>query len=94
MDFLLLVLGAEEFPSVPEPSNALIPLPPGQPDGDDGDGGDDDDDDDEEDQDEMEESDDGSGNETEMVVLDPDHVSGSYCLFNKKYLCPSTVYCS
>ena len=52
-------------------------LPPGQPGGDDddGDGGDDDDDEEEDGEEEMEDSEDASDNETEMVVLDPDHVS-------------------
>ena len=57
------------------PSNALMALPPGQPGGDGGDDDDDDDDDEEEDEEEMEDSEDASDNETEMVVLDPDHVS-------------------
>ena len=71
--FQLISVQQEEFPPLPDQmTNALMPTAPGGGD----DGGDDDDDDDEEEEEEgIEESDDGSDNETEMVVLDPDHVS-------------------
>ena len=69
-------MGPPEF--YPESYGQAGRQPPGGGGGDDDDGGDDFDDDEEEDmaagEDGME-SDDGSDNETDMVVLDPEHVS-------------------
>lgn len=80
-DHICTTGGEEGFPPMEDPyntGNALMAVPPGGGD-DDGDGGDDDDDDeeddDEEEEEEIEESEEGSDNETEMVVLDPDHVN-------------------
>lgn len=72
-----------------EPSNAVALNSQGGgggDDGDDGDGGGDSDEDEEEMEDEGGESDDGSEAETDMMVLDPDHVSMTKKQLNSKCL--------